>query len=429
MGRYFGSDGIRGKYGDEINAQLMKKVGRALGIFKTNICIVAMDTRNSSKELKDALISGLNEAGFTIYDINISSSPSLIYLTKYYKCLGAIVTASHLPSEYNGLKIAFNGRKLTEEEMESLENELGKTIPVSDNRKLQFFSNYEYTKALSNFRIREDLKVAFDFANGALSYQYKEVLKNYKFRTALVGNKPDGKNINLNSGINDLSLLKQAIDLESCDYGFAFDGDADSLIMVDKDFNIFDSEKILYILANYYKSKGKLTGDMVVVSPDHNPGLKNSLLKELEVNVSYSLDGDRCLVEAMQENNAILGGDIFNHIVLRKISNASDGLLVALFLLEIFSDRKPQDLLDGYVEEEVLCEKYRDYDDRFVQSQKYKKELEHLISTLVYPDDKMVIVARKTDYDNLFRITIKTVDKALDKKILKEIEELAGATK
>ena len=429
MSKYFGTDGIRGEAYKDITENLAKKVGQSLGVLSSNKCIVGMDTRESSPVLKDALVEGLKNVGFYVYDLNITSTPSLMYLTKIYDCLGVMITASHNPYKDNGIKVINRGRKINEEEIDKLEANLNKKIKV-EGSPLKYFSIYEYTKLLKQFNISDNQKIAFDFSNGSLSYIYKDIIDFYHFRKAIVGAKPNGKNINDDCGSQSLDLIKRTVNLESCDYGFAFDGDGDRVIAIDKELNVYDGDQIIYAIANYYKSKNKLTNNVVVLSEDANPGLEYSLKNNLDINSVKSPVGDRFVKEKMDEVQSILGGETSGHVILNKFIPTGDGLFVALFLLNIMNETKKtlKELTEGLELYKVVRENYPDFDDRYVQSAKFKKELEKLTDTLKNKDSSLVLV-RKSGTQNLLRVTVSTGNDVEDKRILDAIKDLAGATK
>ena len=429
MSKYFGTDGIRGEAYKDITESLAKKVGQSLGVLKSNKCIVGMDTRESSPTLKNALIEGLKNVGFNVYDLNVTSTPSLMYLTKVYDCVGVMITASHNPYQDNGIKVINRGRKTDEKENDLLEASFSKKIKVS-GMPLKYFSIYEYTKLLKQFEISSNLKIAFDFSNGSLSYIYKDIIDYYHFRKAIVGAKPNGRNINEDCGSQSLDLIKRTVNLESCDYGFAFDGDGDRVIAIDKELNVYDGDSIIYAIANYYKSKNKLTNNVVVLSEDANPGLAYSLKKNLEVDSVKSIVGDRFVKEKMNEVQSILGGETSGHIILNKYIPTGDGLFVALFLLSIITETKKslKELTEGLKLFEVVRKNYPDFDERYVQSAKFKKELDKLIETVKNPESSLVLV-RKSGTQHLLRVSVSTGDDKENERLIKAIEELAGATK
>ena len=174
MKKYFGTDGIRGEALIDITPQLVKKVAHALGCFKINTCIVGMDTRESSPILKEALVEGLKDVGFYVYDLNITTTPCLIYLSKYYNSIGVMITGSHNTYEKSGIKIAIKGIKLNDEQTLVLESNIGKNIPVYGS-PIPFFSVYPYTKLLKSFKIASNYKIAFDFSAASAQILSMEV--------------------------------------------------------------------------------------------------------------------------------------------------------------------------------------------------------------------------------------------------------------
>lgn len=430
MSKYFGTDGIRGKAYLDITVEFVEKIGNALAVLGNPRVIVGMDTRESSPVFKNVLVNTLKNAGFSVFDLNITSTPCLIYLTKVFNTLGVMITASHNPYDDNGIKIMDCGKKLNQEKIEILEGAIGKKLKVESVHDISFFSIYDYLKAIKNFNIKKDYKVAFDFANGSLSYIYKDVMKFYDFRKTYVGCSPDGKNINQKCGSLYPDLLKQTVNLESCDVGFAFDGDGDRLIAVDKEGNIYDGDHLIYIIANYYKSKKKLANNAVVLTEDVNPGVAQSFILEKQIDVYKSKVGDRNVREKMDEVGAVIGGETSGHIILSKLSPTGDGLMTALFVLQILSEtgKTLKELSESLTFFNILRENFPDFDDKYVGSVRFQKEIEEIKKSVQDNQDALILV-RKSGTQHLLRVTVSTGDDARDKEIMKKIKEISGATK
>lgn len=403
MGKYFGTDGIRGKAYEKITTSLAFDVGRALGTLKEGAVLVGMDTRLSSKELKDSLIEGIKEAGLFVYDLNIISTPALIYLSMTYHSLAVMITASHNPYTDNGIKVINNGRKLNDKEIDLIENAIGTTIKTK-KREIPFISNYEYLSMMKSFDIPKEVKVVFDFSNGALTYIGKEIIDSYSFSSVIINNDPNGRNINNGCGSENLISLKKTVLEEKADMGFAFDGDGDRVKVVDKDGLEYDGDALIYAIAVEMMNKGKLKKDSVVFTEDINPGILKSLsikgIKSILTDV-----GDRNVADAMEKADIMVGGEASGHIILRKYSKTGDGLLTALYLLEMInkSGKDLKSFTGNITLYPIIRKNLRDFDMKTVESDRFQNQIRALKNS---SDDYSLILVRKSGTENLLRITV-----------------------
>ena len=421
MGRLFGTDGIRGKYGDVITESLAKKVAYALPCFNIPVVLVGMDTRESSLSLKNELIKALKQVNFNVHDFNVISTPALMYLSYRYKCLAVMITASHNPYEDNGIKVIKCGYKLNDEEIDLLESNMSSKLSIMGN-DIPLSSLYEYQKLLTQFKISPKLKVLFDLSNGATTYIAKDILSNYNFKYQIINDKPNGKNINDKCGSTNISLLKKNIKKYDVDYAFAFDGDGDRVIALDREGRVYDGNHLIYIFANYIQLKTRLDKKDVVLTIDSNPGVIQSLEKKGFV-VSQSSVGDRNVVALMNEVAAEVGGEESGHIIVKEFSPTGDGLLNALFTLSIITDfgQSLAELTEGVVEYPVLKENLSEFNEKAVTSAKLKNVIEGHKKSLL---SRSLILVRKSGTEHLLRISISTGDTTLDKEIYNEIYEV-----
>ncbi len=425
MAKLFGTDGIRGKYGEKITEALMKKVAYALPIFSNPVVLVACDTRESSNSLKIELIKALKEVGFHVHDFNILSTPALIYLSYKYRCLALMITASHNPYMDNGIKIIKEGHKLNESEIETLETQIGKKLLVN-GCDIPFVSLYEYQKVVSSFKIKDDLKVAFDLSNGALTYLAKDILSSYNFNYTLINDKPNGTNINDKCGSTNISLFKKNIGSMDIDYLFSFDGDGDRVIAMDKDGNIYDGNHFIYIFANYLNRISILKNENIVLTIDSNPGVINSFIQK-GYNVYQSEVGDASVKELMVEKNATVGGEESGHVIVSKFSPTGDGLLNALLMLEILSltGESMKNLTEGLKVFPVLKENLSKFNPRALGSARLNKIIQSHKDSIL---SQSLILVRKSGTENLLRISVSTGDSILDKEIMSEILKVCEET-
>lgn len=362
MGRLFGTDGIRGIANEMLNSDLAMKVGLSTGSFFKEIngytptFIIGTDTRISKDMLSLSIMSGLCASGANVIDLGVIPTPAVAYLVKRYNAdAGIMITASHNPANYNGIKI-FNGDgyKLNDE----IEAEIESRISLLDaNRTLyncdvtnigRKIVGYEPERDYSKYLINiggslTELNVVFDCANGASSQLANVVFSSLGVNTTTIGDKPDGLNINKFCGSTNLDNLQEYIN--SCGkrntVGFAFDGDADRCLAVDEAGELVDGDELIAIIAKYLKSKGvlKYGKNTVVGTIMSNFGLKQFCKKE-DINFVDTKVGDRYVLEAMLMDGYIIGGEQSGHVILKQYATTGDGLLTAVMILKIMKETK-----------------------------------------------------------------------------------------
>lgn len=348
MGRLFGTDGIRGIYGDELNSALAKYVGRALvKVLKPKngikpVILIGMDTRLSSPMLADSVIEGICEAGGDSVFLEVCSTPAVAFLvTKHNFDAGIMISASHNPWDYNGIKIfGGDGFKLND----SLEEEIESIILDNDEKfiraeipgrlKMYFEGVDEYINYIKeSFNCSLDgLKVAIDCANGSASVSAEKIFRALGAECTMLADEPDGMNINKNCGSTHLDNLKKVVLNNKLNLGIAFDGDADRCLAIDETGRVIDGDYILAILAQKLKKEGKLSKNTLVGTVMSNLGLIKFCEKN-NIEFSATKVGDRYVLERLNENGFDLGGEQSGHIILRRLSTTGDGQLTALALL------------------------------------------------------------------------------------------------
>lgn len=355
MTNYFGTDGIRGEYGKTLTAELAFKVGNALTQIKINPkVVIGHDTRVSADVLALSLSAGLIQGGANVTNVKTIPTAGISYLTENERFdFGVIITASHNPAIYNGIKIfASNGQKLLDSEEEFLENFFSnnyiscKCGSYCENEKLKI----RYIKhLLSSIEPRFDnLKICLDCSNGA---SYKIAPKIFESLGADVHKfacKNKGEKINDNCGSLHLeNLIKKVKDTKS-NIGFAFDGDADRVLAIDEHGNVFDGDKLLYILAKHMKENGELYANSVVGTSHTNSGIMVALNRN-KINLIRTDIGDKYVIEAMEKMNLTLGGEQSGHIIIKSHAQTGDGILTALKICEILIKTKKslQQLFDA----------------------------------------------------------------------------------
>lgn len=347
--RYFGTDGIRGIVPYELTPELSVKVGLAAQkvLGKENrTCLVGCDTRISSDLIKAALISGIAAGGGDVYDASVIPTPGISYLTvRYGLGYGGVVSASHNPYEYNGLKFFdSSGMKLAD----SLEMEIERHIDIFDKlyeKPDSVGKIYEVDEAIedySNFissfvKEQVNLKVAFDCANGATSASCQLFAEKREISALFLNTEPDGFNINLNCGATHPDSLAEYVVKNGLDGGFAFDGDGDRVIAVDEKGRTLNGDQLIGFLVEYYRQKGLLRNNAVVGTVMTNFGLELKL-KEMGITLLRTSVGDRYVLEKMLEEDAVIGGEDSGHIILLDRTKTGDGLVVAATILDILRE-------------------------------------------------------------------------------------------
>ena len=347
MGKYFGTDGIRGKANETLTRETAYKVGRYIGYyFKENSngkIVIGKDTRESSTMFEAALSEAISESGCDAYLLGYCSTPSLAYTAENEKfSCGVMISASHNPYYDNGIKVfSNNGIKLSEEiELkveEYIDNPIGIDLAIKDD--IGYI--VEYKEGLKHYiEWLEDLypnklnqfNILVDCANGSNSYIAKQVLTDLGCNVTIINAQPNGKNINNGCGSTHLENLKAEIVKDKYDFGLAFDGDADRLLAVSSNGEDINGDIVMYILSKYLKTVGKLNNDTLVVTGYSNIGLHKALNK-LNIKTDVVANGDKYVLESMLKNDYSLGGEQTGHVIIKKDCNFGDGLKTALCLL------------------------------------------------------------------------------------------------
>ncbi|MBV4422255.1 phosphoglucosamine mutase [Clostridium tyrobutyricum] len=369
MHRMFGTDGVRGIANKELTCELAYKLGKA-GAFvltegtKSPKILVGMDTRISGDMLENALVSGILSVGAKAICVGVIPTPAIAYLTRKYKAdAGVVISASHNPVEYNGIKF-FNrqGYKLPdqledkiqsviESEFSGIEMPIGGEIGRKTIKSHKALTDYiEFAKSTVDIDLT-GLKVALDCANGASSVTSVKAFKELGADVYVINNDPDGVNINKNCGSTHCEELMEYVVNKKCDIGFAFDGDADRCLAVDERGNLISGDFIIAVIGKYLRDKGKLNKDSVVVTVMSNLGLDIALNKE-EIKTVKTKVGDRYVLEEMKKSGYVLGGEQSGHIIMLDYNTTGDGLITAIQTAAIVKQRgKTLSQLASFVKE------------------------------------------------------------------------------
>ena len=352
MGRLFGTDGARGVANTEITCELALKIGRAAAMVlaedldhKPQV-LIGMDTRKSGDMLCNAIAAGLCSVGADVLMLGVVPTPAVAYLVKTYEYdAGVMISASHNPCEYNGIKIfRSNGYKLPdamEEEIEAIilddvrkppqviGGEIGK-VTIAQNA-VRDYINHIASTADSQFY---GLKIALDCANGSASVSANDLFKQLGADCVVINAQPDGTNINLDCGSTHIEGLSRYVREHKYMLGFAFDGDADRLLCVDEDGELVDGDKVMAICAKYLKENDRLNGNTLVTTVMSNMGLFE-FCKNNGINVEKTKVGDRYVLEEMLKRGYHIGGEQSGHIIFLDYATTGDGQLTAVQLLNI----------------------------------------------------------------------------------------------
>uniref|UniRef100_UPI004055B3AA phosphoglucosamine mutase n=1 Tax=Agathobacter sp. TaxID=2021311 RepID=UPI004055B3AA len=368
MARLFGTDGVRGVAGTELTIELAMKLGQAGAYVLTKetsyqpTIIVGCDTRISGGMLANALMAGICSVGANAVYVGVVPTPAVAYLTKMHKVeAGVVISASHNPMEFNGIKF-FNGegyklsdeledeiQRLIENDMDEIDFPIGTGIGKVDYR---FDMRDEYVE-FEKQSVPVDLsgmKIVIDCAEGASHYTSVKTLQELGANLVAIHTDPDGTNINANCGSTHMEELQARVVSEKANIGIAFDGDADRMLAVDENGELVDGDQIMAICANYLKEQGRLEKDTLVVTVMSNLGL-TLMARERGIHLETTRVGDRYVLENMRENGYIIGGEQSGHVIFLNDNTTGDGLLSALHLLEVMvATKKPLSELASIME-------------------------------------------------------------------------------
>ncbi len=443
MSRLFGTDGVRGVANEELTPMLAMQLGQAGAYVLTKenkhkpTIMVGCDTRISGDMLANALMAGVCSVGANAVYVGVVPTPAVAYLTRKYKVdAGVVISASHNPVEFNGIKFFDgNGYKLPdamEDEIEALLRSDMKDIkfPIGSGVgkiKYRTDAREEYINhAIQSVNVDlSGMKIVVDCAEGASHYTSVEALKELGAEVIAIHNNPDGSNINANCGSTHMEELMARVVYEKASVGLAFDGDADRLLAVDENGKVVDGDQIMAIVGNHMKEQGTLKGDTIVVTVMSNLGF--FLMAEKNgIKAEQTKVGDRYVLERMREIDASLGGEQSGHVIFLDENTTGDGLLSALHLLQVLVETKkplselakimevlPQALVNAKVPNHKK-EKYMEY-----------PEIAEAINKL---NDKFAgegrVLIRPSGTEPLVRVMIEGKDQTLIEKEAKKLAEL-----
>ncbi len=451
VNKYFGTDGFRGEANVDLTSMQAYKVGRFLGWYfssRLSGCkkagyrpriVIGKDTRRSSYMLEYSIVAGITASGADAYMLHVTTTPSVSYVTRQeeFDC-GIMITASHNPYYDNGIKVINSrGEKLDDETTSLIEAYLdsdfaalgisGDDLPLAQKAKLGCIHDYVsgrnryigYLISVASNSYKR-LRIGLDCANGASWNIANAVFSALGAETYVIGNEPDGTNVNAGCGSTHIESLQRLVKQKHLDIGFAFDGDADRCLAIDENGNVVDGDGIVYILAKRLKAKGTLNGDTVVTTIMSNSGFVASLekigIKCVQTNV-----GDRFVYECMQENDYVIGGEQSGHIIMKKYATTGDGILTAIMIAEELCDAKttlsklaePVELFPQYIESVYVLNKDDSLKDPAVISA--VKRVEERIGK------RGRVLIRKSGTEPVIRVMVEAPEENLCVEYVKEI--------
>ncbi|MDF2566906.1 MAG: glmM [Oscillospiraceae bacterium] len=352
MGRLFGTDGARGVANTELTCEMAINIGRAAAVVLTKHTnhkpkiVIGKDTRISSDMLESALVAGICSVGADVEILGVVPTPAVAFLvSKYNADAGVMISASHNPVEYNGIKLfSSTGYKLSddiEEEIEALILDTPEQIPLKSGTEIGCVKR---SKTAVNDYVKhimssidgnlEGIKVAIDCANGSASATAEMLFKGLGALPFIINAEPDGTNINDKCGSTHMEAITEVMKKNKCQIGVSFDGDADRCLAVDENGNLIDGDKMIAIFANHLKKQGKLRKDTAVVTVMSNLGFFHFAEKN-GINAISTKVGDRYVLEEMIKNDYMIGGEQSGHIIFKDYASTGDGQLSAVQLMSI----------------------------------------------------------------------------------------------
>lgn len=444
--KLFGTDGIRGRANKyPLTVDMISKIGMAIGAVlkqdghKNNI-VIGKDTRLSGYMIEDALAAGLNAVGIDVLLLGPIPTPGVAMLTKSMKTdIGIVISASHNPYYDNGIKLFnANGIKFPDdiekkiedclengdfEEFLATDDKIGRRT-VSEHglyqqRYIQFLKN-TFPRSLS----LDGIKIVVDCANGASYKIAPTVLSELGAEIFVIGNQPNGININDKCGSTDIKQLQATVIENKADLGVAFDGDADRIIIVDEKGKEIDGDKIIALIATKMLATKELMGNTVVVTQMSNLGLEK-YLNSLGLDVVRTKVGDRYVAEEMRKYGYNLGGEQSGHIILGDYSTTGDGVLVALQVLAILAhekDKKISEIVKLYESVPQLM-KNVEYDKTKPNPLENNDVKNFIINCETKLKDNGRLLIRKSGTQPLIRVMVESTDEKLMNKMVDDIIE------
>ncbi len=426
MGLFFGTDGLRGKVNDDLSYDIAYKCGNSLGERYKKI-LIGRDTRHTGSFITQSFAVGAMNAGSDVTDIGICPTAGISYLTKLLGFdYGVVISASHNPAEYNGIKIFDSqGKKLGDKREEELEKKFLKNKICSYYNIGKYEFNPRLTKKYEQFlakSIQTSLKgktIVLDCSNGASYKLAPAVFRDNGAKIIATYCKPDGLNINKNCGSLHIQKLQKYVLKYKADMGFAFDGDSDRVIAVDENGDIVDGDKIIYLLAQEYQKQGKLVPAEVVGTRHTNMGVEKALNSK-GISLIRTDIGDKYVGLKLSERGLLIGGEQSGHVFVKDKLITGDGVLNALLVSEICvkNNKKLSEFFDFLPYEQCNINVLVSNKMGIINSEKLSVETEKQENILGLNGRIMIRVSGTEPY---IRVMVESQDKQLSNQIANEL--------
>lgn len=422
MGKYFGTDGFRGRVNHDLTSMHAYKIGRFLGWYYNDLkkgvgserakIVIGKDTRRSSYMLEYSVAAGITASGADAYLLHVTTTPSVAYITKTenFDC-GIMISASHNPYYDNGIKLLNRfGEKMEDEVIDLVEKYLGSadsddTLPYAIDseigRTVDFVAGRNrymgYLISLGKYSFK-GIRVALDCANGSGYSIAPSVFSAMGATVSVINDQPNGVNINSGCGSTNIDVLAKYVKDNALDIGFAYDGDADRCLCVDEKGQVLTGDHILYVCGLYMKERGALVGDKVVATVMSNMGLDKALEKH-GVSVDKTAVGDKYVYDHMSNNGYKLGGEQSGHIIFSKYATTGDGILTSLMIMEamIASKKKLSELHKDFAFYPQLVVNLRVFDKKAVTDNENVKKHVTEVNEALSGDGRLLIRASGTE--------------------------------
>jgi phosphoglucosamine mutase len=446
LGKYFGTDGIRGIVNNGLNAELAFRVGQAAAMVlaensanKRPLFTIGKDTRISCDMLEAAITAGLCSAGADVMHLGVVPTPAVAFITADCGAdAGIVISASHNPYEHNGIKI-FNGKgfKLSDELELRIEELVDGTKPLTAKlngdigrvilRGREYVDRYvEHVVSVSEGKIGK-LKVMIDCSNGAATRTVSDIFGRFPLDLELIKDHPDGCNINDNCGSTHIEGLGRMVVAGGFDLGLAFDGDADRCLAVDENGNLVDGDKIMAICAKSMIEEGRLSKNAIVATVMSNLGFHEYCNKN-GIDLHCAAVGDRNVLEMMQENGFNLGGEQSGHMIFLDYATTGDGQLAAVRFLKVLSQsgKKLSELASEIptypqVLQNIAINGGNEVKKRIISDEELKQMIEYEQTKL---GDSGRILVRPSGTEALIRVMVESIDKEISDKVALRISSL-----
>lgn len=433
----FGTDGIRGIVGPELDATLALKIGAsAVQVLKKDKnkrlkFLIGSDTRISKDVLKHGLVAGILSEDADAIDLGVIPTPAVAYLIKKYNADGGfVISASHNPSKYNGIKIfSSESMKLDDDIERKIERHINNFTSSHEVNKVGTYSydeqakeNYvDFLASTISTKI-EGITAGIDAANGAASITSKMLFEKLGIDYMIINDTPDGLNINDNAGSTHIDNLKKFVVEHHLDCGVAFDGDADRCMMVDEFGNLVDGDTIMAICGLHLKEKQALKNNTIVGTVMSNMGLAK-FCKDHDINFVATKVGDRYVLENMLANDYIIGGEQSGHIIFRSLASTGDGELTALQVLQVMSEKHKSlsslaSIKKTYPQVLKNVETSREGKEAYLTNANVQQKITEITSLL---GDEGRVLVRPSGTENLVRVMLEGQDETVINEYCDEI--------